>query len=429
MFFTKMICYHLKMFGRVKCMYLKNIQIKNYKGFKDQVLFDIKQITLIYGENNAGKSSVARLLPSIKKSCLQKTVGVPFYPVEINKSLPSTDFIYGNGRSFEIFLDFNILKVKYTISKVKQGLKIVNLLLKHETFGVVDIEWDDKNIYRKTATEELIIINFKGLIPENFVSVFDKDEESLNDLRLCLEDLITNIYWIAPIRYIPEPIEKLALAQSKMSPDGSEATQILAQSCNGDNLVFETVNNWFKKVFNQELTVKTLGLSKYEMFSVELSPLENGENLSVPLVSCGTGISQVLPIIVLAAQALHGKIGEKPYLIFENPELHLHDSIHSELGEYLADVIINSKFKPHIVIETHSENLLLSFQISMANKKLNDYQDEIIINWLKKVDGINLIDKVTFDKQGLLSDKWPLNAFQTTPKLARELFNTIENQE
>ncbi len=413
-------------------MHLTNIQIKNYKGFKDQVRFEIKPITLIYGENNAGKSSIARLLPSIKKSCLQKTPGVPFYPVEIHKSLPSTDFIYGNSRSFEILLDFNVLKAKYSIAKVENGLKIDKLIIENKENELFELEWDvaTDNCYRINNTDDLLNLNFKGLVPHLIESSSECPiNNTLIDLKKYLQKLMPSIYWIAPIRYVPQPIEKLALAQSKMSPDGLEATQIIARSYLDDGLVFNTVNCWFKKVFNQEVLIKKTGLSRYEMFSVELSPIGNHEIVSVPLVNCGTGISQVLPIIVLAAQALHGKLGENPFLVFENPELHLHDSIHGAVGEFLAEIVINSDSNPYVIIETHSENLLLSFQIKIAKKELNINKDSFVINWLKKEDGINLIDKVTIDEQGMLSDKWPLDAFQTTSNLARELFNAIDSGE
>lgn len=409
-------------------MHLNNIRIKNYKGFKDQVSFEIKPITLIYGENNSGKSSIARLLPSIKKSCLQKTPGVPFYPVEIHKSLPSSDFIYGNSRSFEISLDFNELKVRYSISKIDNGLKVDKLIIESKKNGKFEIEWDivKENSYKILETDDFIQLNFKGLIPYLCADLLEKPiNNALIELKIYLEKLMPSIYWIAPIRYVPEPIEKLALAQSKMSPDGLEATQILARSYLDDSLVFNTVNEWFNNVFKQELIIKKTGLSRYEMFSVELSSLGNKENVSVPLVNCGTGISQVLPIIVLAAQALHGKLGENPFLVFENPELHLHDSIHCAVGEFLAEIVTKSESQPYVIIETHSENLLLSFQIQIAKKKININKDNLIINWLKKEDGINLIDKVTINENGMLSDKWPLDAFQTTSKLARELFNTV----
>lgn len=413
-------------------MYLNNIQIKNYKGFKDQVSFEIKPITLIYGENNAGKSSIARLLPSIKKSCLQKTPDVPFYPVEIHKSLPSTDFIYGNSRSFEIALDFQELKVRYSISKIDNGLKVDKFIIESKKSGLFEMEWDiaTENYYKIINTDDCIQLNFKGLVPYLYDGFLENTvNNSLIELKNYLQKLMPSIYWIAPIRYVPEPIEKLALAQSKMSPDGLEATQILARSYLDDSLVFDTVNEWFKNVFNQEILIKKTGLSRYEMFSVELSSLVNQENVSVPLVNCGTGISQVLPIIVLAAQALHGKLGENPFLVFENPELHLHDSIHGAVGEYLAEIVTKSECQPYIIIETHSENLLLSFQIKIAKKKLNISKDELIINWLKKEDGINLIDKVTIDEYGMLSDTWPLDAFQTTSKLARELFNAVYEED
>jgi predicted ATPase len=71
----------------------------------------------------------------------------------------------------------------------------------------------------------------------------------------------------------------------------------------------------------------------------------------------GTGISQVIPIVVAADCAKKDSL-----VMFEQPELHIHPRMQVELGDILISTI-QSKSKennaPVFLIETHSEHLIL----------------------------------------------------------------------
>lgn len=396
---------------------LKTLEVKNYKGFKELTKIDYKPLTLIFGENNAGKSSIARLLPSIKKTCYQKKQGVAFYPVEIHKTLPSTEFFYNINRPFELTFKFEDINFKYEIFLVENELKVISLFVNDEKI----IEFDP--ILKKYKNNENILnLEFKSLFIENIPSNnVNEPAQFFEIITNNLNELITKIYWIGPIRHIPQPIEKMALTQLKMSPDGSEATQILAVSFFGNQKVFKSVNEWFIKLFKQQLILKETGLGRHKMFAIGLSPAEQVEPM-VSIADSGTGISQILPILVLLAQAKAGELGVNPFLIFENPDLHLQDIIHAGLGEIFTE-IIKSEYKPFIVVETHSENLLLSMQLSVAKEDLKD--SDISIYWAKKINDSNLLEKITINENAVLSQNWELDAFRTNVNISREIFNVL----
>jgi AAA15 family ATPase/GTPase len=47
-------------------MKIDQLTVQNYKAFKEEAVFSIKPLTLVFGENNAGKSSLVRLIPSVE---------------------------------------------------------------------------------------------------------------------------------------------------------------------------------------------------------------------------------------------------------------------------------------------------------------------------------------------------------------------------
>lgn len=60
------------------------ISIGKYKGFDHQNDFYISPLTLIFGNNNAGKSSITRLLPSISQSTKKGLKNIPYYPASLS---------------------------------------------------------------------------------------------------------------------------------------------------------------------------------------------------------------------------------------------------------------------------------------------------------------------------------------------------------
>jgi hypothetical protein len=83
-----------------------------------------------------------------------------------------------------------------------------------------------------------------------------------------------------------------------------------------------------------------------------------GSNRFHDLTNVGVGVSQVLPIIVMALLA------ESPtILIFEQPELHLHPKVQARLADFFLSVALIGK---QCLLETHSEYLIDRFRRRVA---------------------------------------------------------------
>jgi hypothetical protein len=84
----------------------------------------------------------------------------------------------------------------------------------------------------------------------------------------------------------------------------------------------------------------------------ELVLLDRRTNTIVTHRDVGIGISQVLPVLVMA----YGSKGK--LLAMEQPEIHLHPALQAELGDVFIEAALGER-KNTFILETHSEHLIL----------------------------------------------------------------------
>jgi hypothetical protein len=84
----------------------------------------------------------------------------------------------------------------------------------------------------------------------------------------------------------------------------------------------------------------------------ELVLLDQRTNTVVTHRDVGIGISQVLPVLVLA----YGS--RSKLLAMEQPEIHLHPALQAELGDVFIEAALGER-KNSFILETHSEHLIL----------------------------------------------------------------------
>ena len=117
----------------------------------------------------------------------------------------------------------------------------------------------------------------------------------------------------------------------------------------------------------------------------------------VTLTDVGFGVSQVLPVIVLLHYAPEGST-----VLLEQPELHLHPLAQAEL----ADVIIHAAThrKVQVVLESHSEHLLLRLQRRIAEERVS--ADDVALYSCRMRNGASEIEALALDEYGNIQN-WP----------------------
>ena len=85
------------------------------------------------------------------------------------------------------------------------------------------------------------------------------------------------------------------------------------------------------------------------VFNIYINPVGgNDEDLRLRPCDVGTGLSQVLPVVVTTLTGQHNLI------CIEQPELHLHPRVQAELGDMFIESAVGKR-KQLLILETHSE--------------------------------------------------------------------------
>lgn len=142
--------------------------------------------------------------------------------------------------------------------------------------------------------------------------------------------------------------------------------------------------------------------SDYGKFGHQLTVQTEGLNRFHDLTNVGVGVSQVLPIIVMALLA------EKPsLLIFEQPELHLHPKVQARLADFFFSVSLCGK---QCLIETHSEYLIERFRRRVAEAEGDSLRRLLKIYFVERVAGKTRCRPVEVTEYGAIPE-WPQDFF------------------
>ena len=115
------------------------------------------------------------------------------------------------------------------------------------------------------------------------------------------------------------------------------------------------------------------------------------------LTDVGFGVSQVLPVVTLLQYVPEGAT-----VILEQPEIHLHPLAQANL----ADVIINAALHRNVqvIVESHSEHLLLRLQRRVAEGKLSN--NDLKLYFCDAPNGTSRLEPLNVDMFGLVQN-WP----------------------
>jgi predicted ATPase len=120
------------------------------------------------------------------------------------------------------------------------------------------------------------------------------------------------------------------------------------------------------------------------------------------LTNVGVGVSQLLPIIVMALLAPIPSL-----LIFEQPELHLHPKVQARLADFFLSLGLVGR---QCILETHSEYLVDRLRRRIAESEGEKLNSQIKIYFTQKVNGNTECKPVLLTAYGAIKD-WPSDFF------------------
>lgn len=440
---------------------LTKLRLRNFKAWKDSGDIRLAPLTVLFGANSAGKTSIPQLLLLLKQTAESSdrqralqlgdnrtlldagTYDDVIHGHDISQPLRFTlgwslddaltihdpvggKTYSGNGLEFRARLvaDLNHQpRAAWFRYELRTGEEAVFSLVVRE-------EADDKK-QRKRPGFELKSsrypltrhvgrpwplpepVRFYGFPDE--VAAYYQNAAFASDLVLELERMLKSIFYVGPLREYPK---RLYLWSGEV-PDhvgikGERAVEaILAASDRGFNWKARQKTKRLPQLVAERLKsmglihdfqIKPLGPHRKEY---EVLVRTNPKLPEVKLTDVGFGVSQVLPVIVECFY-----VPRRSIVIFEQPEIHLHPRVQADLADLFVDAIHAREDSAardcQFIIESHSEHFLRRLQLRIAEDELSN-QDAAL--YFVHTEGAQArIEELDVDQFGNIKN-WPDNFF------------------
>jgi predicted ATPase len=252
----------------------------------------------------------------------------------------------------------------------------------------------------------------------------------LADLEAGYEEQMNRIFYLGPLRDFPRrdylwtrsrPTDvgrrgEKAIDAILAATEASETRKIKRK---GRGMPFQRmVAHWLHEMgLIDSFSVKEIAVGS-NRWQAHVKTRSGASDVLLPDV--GFGVSQVLPVVTLLQYVPEGST-----VILEQPEIHLHPLAQANL----ADVIINAATtrKVQVLIESHSEHLLLRLQRRIAEAAIS--ANEVKLYFCDAPLGVSQLTQLEIDLFGNISN-WPKNfmgdAFGETAEAERARLNRMK---
>lgn len=141
--------------------------------------------------------------------------------------------------------------------------------------------------------------------------------------------------------------------------------------------------------------------------------LDAGGGAMVLPSEVGAGISQIVPVIVAAVEERFG------LTLIEQPEIHVHPAVQVGLGDLLIDAVAAEGSRRMLLVETHSEHLILRLlrrirettEKELAPEAPAFTDDKLSVLYLEAApEGVH-VRRLRVDERGEFKDRWPKGFF------------------
>ncbi len=419
-------------------MYIVNkVALNNFKCFTTSVGpndVELRPLTLFYGYNNAGKSAflcgICMILNSLAD---ERTEPLAIAPPVFSPEMTLSDVItQDKGGRLEVRVGLHqdappsTVDLNWRIVALPdRGTHVVEHFDATDEHGtrMLDATWlageeNDGTLSRSYevtfghSTPIAIAFQFHGLLPTTPAPAAPEE------LRRFLEGIRqvspNTAFWLSSHRTHSRRSFPKQPSRLRMDADGNGFEAILFQSWRqpAKARLFESVSSWYERNLGQKLTIVE------HAREFELAFVPQGSAYRVNICDVGQGLQETLPLLT-AIHAFRGDEFSIAQVAVEEPESHLHPSLHGPLGREFCSLLGQSG-TPRVLLETHSQNLLLSVQLEIARNSIAP--EDVLLYWFRPLgDGSSRAERVEFDSLGQPTGSLPPGVFADDVRLAREL--------
>lgn len=434
---------------------INHLRIKSFKAWRDTGDIRLAPLTLLFGTNSAGKTSIPQLLLLLKQTAesadRQRALhfGDQRTLVDLD-DLPSVLHGHDLRRSLEIELDWTLSRrlnftdayynEKYTASSLgfsatirgegeptqpvvqRMGYTLdpgsddpVQIGMTRKKTGEYDLEAAGYRPVRRQGRKWPLPspTHFYGF-PDEAVAYF-QNTGFVADLGLELTRLLESVFYVGPLREYPRRLYTWSgETPVHVGTKGERAVEaILAAKDRTFNLGgkqrYKPLDVLVAERLKQlglinDFIVKPVARGRKEY---EVRARIGRHGAEVLLTDVGFGVSQVLPVVVECFY-----VPARSVVIFEQPEIHLHPAVQAELADLFIDAIRakegGTDRNIQFIIESHSEHLLRRLQRRIAEGALAP--EDAALYFVDAAGGEARIAELEMDEYGRIRN-WPENFF------------------
>lgn len=364
---------------------IDSVSLSGFKCFNSKVKIPLSQITIMYGKNGRGKSSVSQSLLLIGQSMKRNNdlsqlfVNGDFVSQGSFKELLSEE----SSNSFEIEIISSEGEVISAVFSSVEAIPQIGLLSGLCVNGINKFE-------EKTLRQP------DGAFSNSFNHSFSNRANDSSPTIGVTSDVLT-LQQLKEIIYVSAdrkgPVNSVKTEYNKddiyINPQGSNVINIIADR--GERFLNEVKAAMSHILSGASILYHVIG----DNIELELNSINDGKTYRP--INVGYGYSYILPLIVAALVAKQGSI-----VIIENPEAHLHPGAQSRLAEFLIQRAKTVGFQ--LIIESHSDHVINGLRIS-TKKSIIEPADSIIDYFAHDdYSSAPSVTPITCDKNGTLSE-------------------------
>lgn len=363
---------------------IKSISIQNFRGIKELKDVELKNLTLLIGENGTSKTSILEAI----NFCLS--------PYFLQGRIKHTDFYNGEDVEIKISLEFSdSFKVYLPDGYNKQEIECdkICLRIKRREKGAPNKAFSDIVVISHCALPNRGKDNEKGWeITRKNGSIFRFDERQLT-FPLETEGLIRSFYFpknrerqlykgfnssISSVfddfnwRFSKE-IKKIETAED------FEGKTFYTHKSNFEESILEKIDEKSQEKTFKKLNTKLgiMGLPAVNFSFIDIgAPFDSAflsqklDSLDLPVSQLGSGIEMIISFLFLETMAEISK--ENILILVDEPELHLHPHLQNNFINHLIPILDDNQF----LLSTHSP--------LFVKQTLNNIDDKIQLHCLEK---------------------------------------------
>jgi predicted ATPase len=370
---------------------IARITVKGFKSLAEECSIEIRPLTILAGANSSGKSSIMQPLLLMKQ-----TLESPYNSGALNL----------NGENIK-FTSVSQLLSKYSGNIEQNCFSVIISLVNDYTCKLKFQNTSDKglknieSIYQKLK-EPPTILTPKMTSVEILQAIPKQISDSLNSTMSFFEiteffcfligiDSLSRFPVFTPLPNFSHEI--VSTIHVKGIRGNLERTYRLFMINNNqshypgafENYTGSLITFWskndeckiasLKKNLSYLKLAEKLDVAKIDDTQIELkvNRAESSDDM-VNIADVGSGVSQVLPVLVALVAAEPGQL-----VYLEEPEIHLHPRAQADLGEIIVEAANRGV---RVVLETHSDLLLRRIQSLVAEDKISP--DKAILHWFSR---------------------------------------------